>query len=323
MCVYDDIHKKTLSLIFKINGGVFLLLKDVLKEFLFELKIRNYANRTIGSYNSDLNLFFKFLKENYGIADLEEIKSIHIKEYLIINKNNNLKATTINSRLKHFRIFFKYCKQEEYCEDLTLRIRWLKEDITIIKTFNDDEVKKMINAYSFSSYMEARNKCILVMLFDTGIRNMELCLLLNSNIKENRILVHGKGSKERYVGISPYLKKTMMKYERIRDKYFKKKTIKYDNYFLSSRYKPLTDCSVDRVVKTAGKVAGIRKSIRCSSHTCRHWFAQSQIKNKLDLFSLSRILGHESVSITRQYLRGLEDLEILRMSVEASPLMNF
>lgn len=299
-----------------------MLFKDILKEFIYELKLRNYSNKTVKSYESDMNLFFNFLKEKYQINELEEINTMHIKEFLTMNKENNLKATTINSRLKHFRIFFKYCYQEEYCEDHTRRIRWLKEDITLIKTYNDDEVTRMLNVYSYNSYMEARNKCIIAMLFDTGLRNMELCNLKNPDIKENRMLINGKGNKERYVPISPYLKKVMLKYERIRDNYFKKKNINYDNYFLSSRYKPLTDCSVDRVVKVAGKTAKIRKSIRCSSHTCRHYYAQSLIKNKLDVYSLSRVLGHSDINITRQYLRGLEDVEILRMSIDASPLMN-
>lgn len=299
-----------------------MLFKDILNEFIYELKLRNYSNRTIGSYISDMNLFFNFVKEKYEIKELEELNPLHIKDYLITSKDKNLKATTINSRLKHFRIFFKYCNQEEYCQELTKRIKWLKEDITIIKTFSDKEVFKMLNVYSFNSYMEARNKCILVMLLDVGIRNMELCNLKCRDIKENRILIKGKGSKERYVPISAYLKKIMIKYERIREKHLKKKTINYDNYFLSSRYKPLTDCSIDRVVKTAGRIANINKTIRCSSHTCRHWFAQSQIKNNLDMYSLSRILGHSSVVITKQYLRGLEDTEILKMSVEASPLVN-
>ena len=299
-----------------------MLFKDILQEFMCEIKLRNYSNRTIECYYNDMNLLFNYLKENYSISNLEEIKPVHIKDYLMSCKNRNLKATTINSRLKHFRVFFKYCYQEDYTEEITKKIQWLKEDIVLIKTFTDDEVRRMINAYSFHTYMETRDKCIMTMLFDTGIRNIELCQLKNCNIKNNSILIKGKGSKERYIPISPYLKKTMIKYERVRDNLFKKKLINYDNYFLSSRYKPLTDCSIDRIVKKAGKMANVRKDIRCSSHTCRHWFAQAQIKNGLDLYSLSRILGHYDVSVTKQYLRGLEDVEIIQMSIKASPLMN-
>jgi integrase/recombinase XerD len=84
----------------------------------------------------------------------------------------------------------------------------------------------------------------------------------------------------------------------------------------------LTDCSIDRVIKQAGKVAEVRSEIRVSAHTFRHWYAQTQLKNGLDIYSLSRVLGHESVNITRIYLQGVQDDEIIKSSIKTSPLMN-
>lgn len=74
-----------------------MLAKDILNEFVYELKLRNYSNKTINSYISDMNLFFDFVKEKYKIKQLEELKSLNNKEYLTYCKEKNLKATTINS----------------------------------------------------------------------------------------------------------------------------------------------------------------------------------------------------------------------------------
>ena len=122
--------------------------------------------------------------------------------------------------------------------------------------------------------------------------------------------------------ISPYLKKIMIRYERMRDNYLKDNSLHYDNYFLSYRCKPLTVEAIERVLKIAGQRARVRECIRCSPHTCRHYFAQTQLRNGLDIYSLSRILGHETVEITKRYLQSLKDEQIAEISIGTSTLMN-
>jgi len=112
-----------------------------------------------------------------------------------------------------------------------LKVSWQREPKTLIKTFSDEEVQRMLSAYDYSDYLNARNRTILAFLVDTGARNLEVCTLCKSDISEQYITIKGKGKKERYVGVSPLLKKSMLKYERIRDFYFKDKILKYDNYF--------------------------------------------------------------------------------------------
>ena len=108
----------------------------------------------------------------------------------------------------------------------------------------------------------------------------------------------------------------------MRYSYLKDNPLHYDNYFLSYRCKPLTIEAVERIIRIAGKRARVRESIRCSPHTCRHYYAQTQLRNGLDIYSLSRILGHESVNITKRYLQSIRDEQIVELSVDTSPLMN-
>ena len=65
------------------------------------------------------------------------------------------------------------------------------------------------------------------------------------------------------------------------------------------------------VRKEAADAVGINPKVRVSPHTCRHTFAHQQLKNGLDLYSLSRLLGHESVSITQRYLEAVRDEQVL------------
>ena len=59
------------------------------------------------------------------------------------------------------------------------------------------------------------------------------------------------------------------------------------------------------MLKKAAKAVGVTEDIRVSPHTCRHTFAHLNLKNGIDLYTLSRLLGHESVSITQRYLEGI------------------
>lgn len=114
----------------------------------------------------------------------------------------------------------------------------------------------------------------------------------------------------------------MIKYERIRDAYLRDNILHYDDQLLSYRNKSLTGEDVERIVKIAGDIAKVRESIIVSPHTCRHYFVQAKLKNGIDLYSLSRLLGHDSVIITKRYLQGLEDKDVVEQGTKTSPLMN-
>ncbi|MCR4944751.1 MAG: tyrosine-type recombinase/integrase [Clostridium sp.] len=299
-----------------------MFIEDAIKEYIYEIQVRNYTPRTKKGYKNNILRFSQFIKNQCSIVELEDVAPLHIKQYLNSLKEKGRSPVYINTILKNLRSFFQYCYEEGYCLNVAKKVIWLKEKKVVISTFSDVEVKKMLEYWKFTSYLHARNKCIMAVLFDTGIRNFELCTLKTLDVRETVIHIMGKGRKERVVPISPYLKKVMIKYERIKESYLSDDILHYDNYFLSSRNKPLTTEAVERIVKIAGEGAKVRKEIRCSPHTCRHYFAQAQIRNGLDVYSLSRLLGHESIAITKRYLQGIRDDTILEISVKSSPLMN-
>lgn len=197
-----------------------------------------------------------------------------------------------------------------------------REPKVLIKTFNDDEVRSLLSVFDYSTFLSARNKMVLAIAFDTGARNTEICEIKREDIRDNVILLHGKGNKERNVPISPYLHKVMLKYERMRDYYFDDKVLHYDNYLLSRTGRPLTKEALEHIFNQANQQAKVRDNIRCSPHTARHYFAQACLRNGLDLYSVSRLLGHENINITKRYLQSLEDHNIVEMAAKASPLFN-
>ena len=73
--------------------------------------------------------------------------------------------------------------------------------------------------------------------------------------------------------------------------------------------------------RIAATTANVRDNIRSSPHTCRHYFAQCQLRNGIDVYSLSRLMGHNNIKITQRYLSSLNDSDIVEKSVKTSPLM--
>ncbi|WP_204524746.1 tyrosine-type recombinase/integrase [Litchfieldia alkalitelluris] len=284
-----------------------MLLTDLHKEFMFHIQVKSYSPRTQKSYKDNNRRFLAYLESEYEIAELEEIKSLHIKQYGMMLSKKGRKETYINSIYKCVRSFFKYCVDEGYIlqkHNPCLNVQWMKEPIVTIKSFTSQEIRGMVEAYKMTTYIEARNKLVIMMFADTGIRNLELCHLMKSNVGETTIKIVGKGNKERYLPISPALKKYLIKYDRIREQYLKDDYRGHDNLFLSYRGKPLTVEAVERIVKIAGERAGITREIRISPHTIRHTYAQLMLQNGCDVYSLSRVLGHEDISITKRYLQS-------------------
>lgn len=298
--------------------------EDVLKEFLFDCKIRKLSDRTIKGYKNNNLKMFGFIKQEYGIIELEEINHIAIRGYLEYLTNLGLKETYINTLIKSFRAFFKYCVKENYINRNPMdRIYCQKEPITLINTFTDEEVSRMIKFYSGSKFLDVRNQLIMVILFDTGMRNSELCELKMTDIRDTYFKIMGKGNKERHVPITPAINKVLIKYLRVRENYINNK-INYDTEYLllSQKGKKLTKEAVENIVRYCGTKCRVREGIRISPHTCRHYYAQSLLKNGCDLFTVSRLLGHSNINVTKRYLQSIQEDDTLELGIKTSPLSN-
>lgn len=176
-----------------------MLIDDVYKEYIYEIRIRNYTERTIKGYRNNLNKFFTYCKNEHELLEIEEITHIHIKQYLNQIKSKGLSESYINTILKNIRSFYAYCYKEEYCLNVAKKVEFLREKTVLINTFTDAEVRKMLDAYRMDTYMNARNRCIISILLDAAIINTELCNIKNIHVRER---------KECIMQISMYLRKS-------------------------------------------------------------------------------------------------------------------
>lgn len=301
-----------------------MLLENVLKEYLYDCQLRKLSERTIKSLRNNNNRLFCYLGNAFAIFELEEVKRVHIQSYITYLSEQGRKETYINGIIKSLRGFFRYCEEEEYIHETPMKkIKFQKEDISIIRTFNEEEIKRMVNHYRGKTFLQIRNRLIMVMLLDSGIRNSELCNIRIEDIYENAIKIYGKGKKIRYVPLTPAINKSLIKYFRVREEYTKDK-YKYEIQYLllSQKGRRLTPETIERIVRDCGESCRVRKEIRCSPHTCRHYYAQTQLKNGCDLFTVSRLLGHGNINITKRYLNSMDVDDIMEVAQKTTPLRN-
>lgn len=301
-----------------------MLLEDALREYLYDCQLRKLSERTIKGLRNNNKRLFQYLLNEFDIQEIEEVKRVHIQSYITFLSDLGRKETYINSIIKCFRGLFKYCADEDYIKETPLKkVKFQKEEITLIETFNQEEVKRMVSCYSGRRFLEQRNKLIIVLLLDSGIRNNELCDIRMEDVHENALKIRGKGKKIRYVPLTPVINKELIRYKRVREHYVQDKFSYQTEYlFLSQKGKKLTIETVERVVKECGEWSGVRKEIRCSPHTCRHYYAQTQLKNGCDLFTVSRLLGHSNINITKRYLFSMTVDDVLEIAQKTTPLAN-
>jgi len=288
-------------------------LTDAIEEFRLDCKMRKLADKTISNYNKQLKYLQRYLLSEFALTELEAVKQNHIRSFIMKKEDDQCKPRYLNDLLKVFRTFFRYCYGEGYISTIpTNRIKNVRQPKLMLRGFTEDEILKMLNYCNGNDFLSLRNKTMLAMFFDTGMRLTEVLTLRPDQIKEDYIVVYGKGSKERVVPVSPYLGRLLMKYKIARDKYFDSSNLTPKSLvFVSYRGKQLTAEAITKFMRIVASAVGVSEDVRVSPHTCRHTFANLQLKNGLDIYSLSRLLGHENITITQRYLDGIRNDEVL------------
>lgn len=289
------------------------------REYLTEIEVRKFTLKTIKSYRNNLNLFLRFCEEEAGVSEVEDLTLPVVRQFSLYMSGKGRKGSYINGLLKVAKAFIQYCYDEGYGGFNTRKnFKWCKQDKAVIMAFKPSDVRRMLQSCKGYDFMQVRDAAVLTALFETGIRCWELCCIQKKDIHEDFIIINGKNHKQRVVPITPVLRKAMMKYDNCAADYFTLKNID-DYYFLSFHGLQLTNSAVEHIIKRHGE--GI-EGIRVSPHTCRHFFAQQQIKMGTDLYTISRLLGHENIQITQTYLNSLRDDDIIQIAKQKSVLMS-
>ena len=169
-----------------------MFLTELIREFLFDCKVRELSDLTVQNYEKQLQKFRHFVRENFQVIKYEELKPIHVKEYISSLQDRGCKPAYINDLLKAVKCLCSYAQREGYSEEvLTKRIRNVKQPKVLIHTFSTKEISLMIKYFNGNDYMSVRNKMILMVFFDTGIRLAELTNMKMDQIQDSYFIIYG------------------------------------------------------------------------------------------------------------------------------------
>ena len=290
-----------------------------IREYLIEIEVRKYTPKTVRGYRNSLNLFLRFCEQEAHIQEVEEINLAVVRQFSAFMSQKGRKGSYINGLLKVSKSFIQYCYDEGYGGFNTKKnFKWCKQDKAVIVAFKPCDVKQLLQESRGTDYIHVRDTAILTTLFETGIRCWELCCMQKQDIHDDYIIIKGKNHKQRVVPITPVLQRALIKYNACAADYFTLRGTD-DFYFLSNHGRQLTNSAVENIIKRYGQ--GI-EGVRVSPHTCRHFYAQQQVKMGTDLYTISRLLGHENIQITQTYLNSLRDEDIINNTKQRSVLMS-
>ena len=173
-----------------------MCLKELRDEFLYDCECRHLAKGSLRNYRASTRFLLEFL-ERKQITELENVRPRHLRDLMKEKQDAGNTPRYINDLLKVWRTWFNYLVEEGYLEERdnpAKKVKPLRQPRTIIDTFTAAEMKRMIQFYDGKDFLEVRNKTIIMLLFDTGMRCNEMILMEPEDIKPDYILVkHGKG----------------------------------------------------------------------------------------------------------------------------------
>src|SRR5262249_39824204 len=212
-----------------------------------------------------------------------------VQRRIIELRQRNVSPVSINSYVRCINAYFMWLHKEHGRE--LVRIPKLKEEQKILATLNTDQIRRLMQ-FKPRGKNEARCHTVALLILDGGYRITEVLTLPLQHCDFDNLVVkvRGKGNKHRLVPLSTDMRKVLYRYAA--------KNCGPGRLLFGTRNNTqVTVRNFERDLKVMGTKLGIT-GVRFSPHTLRHTFAVSYLRAGGNLFYLSKILGHSSVTTT-------------------------
>lgn len=288
----------------------------LLKKFLIAKKVNGCTPRTLVFYNCNIQGFFREIKKT-----VDDITADDIRCYMAIRqRRDGISQTTLVNTIRSVSSFFTWLVAEELVQkNPVMKLGKIKNPKTKLNALTELEVEKMRAVLT-----DDREKLIIEMLLSTGCRVTELSQILLSEIDGTKILIHGKGQKDRYVYLNaraeltlktylqqrkdnnPYLFPRMKSIAEIPRKGISQKA--YISWWKKPEFiseeQHITKDSIEIITKRVAKRAGVEQA---NPHKFRRTCATMALRRGMPVEQVSKMLGHEKLETTQIYLDLTED----------------
>lgn len=258
--------------------------------------VQNVSEHTIEFYHYS----FKALNKYSLIKSVADISKANLTDMISNMRQQGMSASCTDARIRGINPFLTWLYENEYTSE-HFKIKRMKFQKRVLKTFDDTQVKTILN-YKPKNFYELRLHTLLLLLLDCGIRINEALTLRRSQIDLDNLLITviGKGNKERVIPFSLELRKVIFKFL---------KSHKFELVFTNRQGTKLGYNNIRRDFNNLIEKLGI-VGFDGTFHAFRRCFARNFVRNGGNLFYLQRMLGHTSLKMSREYVELLtEDIQ--------------
>jgi len=326
----DHLTNPNLNIINSPNLVNIISLKALVDGYILNCRCEGKSPETTHTYEEHLRRFLWYCRQQNFPDDPQKLNASHLRNFFSYiasepvrwngsSTSARLPATmsTVGHYYRVLKTFWGWLKREGLITDNPLdNVKRPKTEQKIVQALTPKEVQKLISLCSAKTTVDTRNKAIIMMFLDTGLRVFELAALKLSdiNMDTGTIFVgHGKGNKQRMVRIGSITRKALWHYVTL---YRKGES---ELLFLTKTKKPLNTGAIKLMIKRLGKKAGIPN---VHVHRMRHTFAISFLRAGGDIFTLQYLLGHSNLSMVQRYLKSLNADDAFKAHQKYSPIDN-
>ena len=288
-----------------------------LKSFFDYLEIeKKYSSNTIEAYRNDLNVFSRYLSDEFNITNINNTNYSFIRSWIVDLVNKGISNRSVNRKITSLNSYFKFVLKIDLINENPLtNHKALKTKKKIQLPFSENEMLSVLDLDNYEdNFTGVRDRLIIDLFYTTGIRRIELIQLKISdlNINNKHIKVLGKRNKERIIPLIDSTINILNKYLSCRDELKSEETF----LFITSKGKPVYEKLIYRIINKYFDT--ISTKVKKSPHIIRHSFATHLLNNGADLNSVKDLLGHSSLAATQVYTNRSID-EIKKVFAKSHP----
>lgn len=261
---------------------------------------RNYSEKTIVSYGTDLREFEGYFKKKDVELDFTTVDASVVRDWVMQLMDDGRAETSVNRKLSSLRSFYRFLLRKKVITvDPMQKVVGPKKKKPLPSFVREKDMNRLLDELSFGEGFEGcRDRMILEVFYATGMRLSELIGLndVDVDLSAKLIKVTGKRNKQRLIPFGNELAEDLLIYIKVRNETLMGSA---DAFFVRKDGKRMYPMQIYRLVKrNLSKVVTLKKR---SPHVLRHTFATAMLNDNAELRAVQELLGHESLTTTEVY----------------------